>query len=151
LSLHLPADLEQSPVKGTPAKAVATPVTPIAPPRRRDHAWTITARMVSGSRSIDIDKDALPLRVGRSRDQALVVDWAHSDVSGHHLDIVSFDEGSATALVHGDNGVTVDGTLHRPGTEFRWHPGETLKLDQGTDRVAACELTLSRAGSGPVE
>ena len=146
LSLHLPADLEQSPAKGTPAKAVATPVTPIAPPRRRDHAWTITARMVSGPRSIDIDKDALPLRIGRSRDQALVVDWAHSDVSGHHLDIVSFDEGSATAIVHGDNGVTVDGTLHRPGTEFRWQPGETLKLDQGTDRVAACELTLSRAG-----
>jgi hypothetical protein len=120
-------------------------VTPIAAPRRRDHAWTITARMVSGSRSIDIDKDALPLRIGRSRGQALVVDWDHSDVSGHHLDIVSFDEDSATVVVHGDNGVTVDETLHRPGTEFRWHPGETLKLDLGTDRVAACELTLLRA------
>jgi hypothetical protein len=146
LSLNLSGDLEQSPAKGTPAKAMATPVTPIAPPRRRGQTWTLTARMALGSRSIDLDKDALPLRIGRSRNQALVVDWAHSDVSGHHLDIVSFDEGSVTALVHGDNGVTVDGTFHRPGTEFRWHPGETLKLDEGTDRTMACELTLARAG-----
>jgi hypothetical protein len=151
LSLHLAGDLEHSSAKGAPAKAVATPVTPIAPPRRRDHAWTLTVRMGSGSRSIDIDKAALPLRIGRSRDQALVIDWAHSDVSGHHLDIVSFDESGATALVLGDNGVTVNGTFHGPGTEFRWQPGETLKLDHGTDRVIACELTLSRAGGGLVE
>ena len=146
LSLNLDADLEQPSAKGTPAKAVATPVTPIAPPRRRDHAWTLTARMASGSRSIDIGSDALPLRIGRSRNQALVVDWAHSDVSGHHLDIVSFDQSGATVLVLGDNGVTVDGTLHGPGTEFRWQPGESLKLGQATEPATACELTLSRAG-----
>ena len=47
--------------------------------------------------------------------QALVVDWAHEGVSGHHVDIVELDEDGARVDVHGDNGVTVDGVTHPPG------------------------------------
>ena len=61
-----------------------------------------------------------------------MIDWAHEDVSGHHLDIVELDEGGAQVVVHGDNGVTVDGVAHPPGTQFRWKAGETMRL--GHDR-----------------
>ena len=145
LSMHPADDVEQSPVKRTPAKAVATPVTPIAPPRKDGASGRgrLPRECASGSRSMDIGGDSLPFSIGRSRNQALVVDWAHRDVSGHHLDIVRVDEGGATALVHGDNGVMVDGTLHGPGTEFRWQPGETIKLGQATESAMVCELTPS--------
>ena len=107
----------------------ATPVTPIAraaPARARvdDHrrAWP-PARAPSRFRS-----GALPFRIGRSRNQALVIDWAHEDVSGHHVDIVALDEAGVTVVVHGDNGVTVDGDRsHGPGAEFRWKAGRDAR------------------------
>ena len=55
-----------------------------------------------------------------------MIDWAHEDVSGHHVDIVELDEGGANVVVHGDNGVTVAGVTHAPGTQFRWHAGEKM-------------------------
>jgi len=122
-----------------------TPVTPIAPPRRREAALTITARMASGVRSVDVLPGALPFRVGRSRNQALVIDWAHADVSGRHFEIVALDESGATIVVHGDNGVTVDGKAHGPGTQFKWTPGQTLLLGHDAAQESSCVLTLSRA------
>ncbi|MEP6942100.1 MAG: FHA domain-containing protein [Betaproteobacteria bacterium] len=127
------------------AASPPTPVTPIAPPRRHEGALTITARMASGGRSVDVLPGALPFRVGRSRNQALVVDWAHADVSGRHFEIVALDESGAQVVVHGDNGVTVDGTVHGPGTQFRWTPGQTLLLGNDAAQESSCVLTLSRA------
>jgi hypothetical protein len=128
----------------TSVTAPLTPVTPIAPPRRRDGVLTIAARMASGLRTIDVAPAALPFRVGRSRNQALVIDWIHADVSGRHFEIVALDESGAQIVVHGDNGVSVDGTAHGPGTQFSWKPGETLVLGSDTSG-SACVLTLSRA------
>jgi hypothetical protein len=128
----------------TSVTAPLTPVTPIAPPRRRDGVLTIAARMASGLRTIDVAPAALPFRVGRSRTQALVIDWIHADVSGRHFEIVALDESGAQIVVHGDNGVSVDGTAHGPGTQFSWKPGETLVLGSDTSG-SACVLTLSRA------
>ena len=72
-----------------------------------------------------------------------MIDWAHADVSGRHFEIVALDDSGAQIVVHGDNGVSVDGTAHGPGTQFRWKPGQTLVL--GSDGSAsACTLTLSR-------
>ena len=76
--------------------------------------------MASGVRSVDIVGDVLPFRVGRSRSQALVIDRAHAEVSGRHFEIVALDESGAQVVVHGDNGVAVDGTSHGPGTQFTW-------------------------------
>ncbi|HEY1458596.1 MAG TPA: FHA domain-containing protein [Casimicrobiaceae bacterium] len=141
LSLR-PATAVAAPRVSAGAAAPLTPVTPIAPPRRRDGVLTITARMASGSRSVDVAAAALPFRVGRSRNQALVIDWAHADVSGRHFEIVALDDSGAQIVVHGDNGVSVDGKAHGPGTQFRWKPGQTLIL--GSDGSAsACALTLS--------
>jgi hypothetical protein len=139
--------LSLRPIAATDVSASAmlpTPVTPIAPPRRRAGALTIIARMASGVRSVDIPGDALPFRVGRSRSQALVIDRAHAEVSGRHFEIVALDESGAQVVVHGDNGVAVDGTSHGPGTQFKWKPGETLLLGGGTGQASPCTLTLAR-------
>lgn len=142
LSLH-PATAAAGHARASTA-VPPTPVTPIAPPRRGDGVLTIDARMASGPRTIDLAPAALPFGVGRSRNQALVIDWAHADVSGRHLEIVALDESGAQIVVHGDNGVSVDGTAHGPGTQFKWKPGQALVL--GSDRSeSACVLTLSRA------
>jgi len=133
---------EASPAAEKPA-TLATPVTPIAAPRKRPAGWTITARMASGMRSVGLHADALPFRVGRSRNQALVIDWAHADVSGRHLEIVALDAAGARVVVHGDNGVTIEGVSHGPAAEFHWKHGETLHLG-GSGGAAPCELTLAR-------
>jgi hypothetical protein len=126
------------------AASPPTPVTPIAPPRQREGTLTITARMASGVRTVEIPPGKLPFRVGRSRSQALVIDWAHADVSGRHFEIISLDESGAQIVVHGDNGVTVNGTSHGPGSELKWKPGETLLLGGGAEPASSCTLTLTR-------
>ena len=122
--------------------SLATPVTPIAPPRQRARGWTIIAGMASGTRSVKIGPDAVPFRIGRSRNQALVIDWAHADVSGRHFEIVALDATGAKVVVHGDNGVVVEGLSYGPGAEFHWKNGETLRLGSSGARTP-CELTLS--------
>jgi pSer/pThr/pTyr-binding forkhead associated (FHA) protein len=138
------ASIEAMPAR-MPETAPSTPVTPIAAPRRRELAWTITARMASGARTVDSPQGALPFRIGRSRNQALVVDGAHAEVSGRHCEIVAVDELGVTVVVHGDNGATVDGTLHGPGAKFRWQAGQTLELGRPTGQAPSCTLTLARA------
>ena len=118
-------------------------MTPIVP-RRRDGGLLLTAQMASGERSADLPYGSAPLSVGRSRSQALTIDWAHDDVSGHHLDIMDVDDGGATVVVHGDNGVTVDGNAHPAGARFRWNVGEKMVLGTATGRERECALVLSR-------
>ncbi len=130
----------------SPSTISPTPVTPIAPPRRRERAMMITARMASGVRTVDVPAEALPFRVGRSRNQALVIDGAHAEVSGRHFEIVALDQSGAQIVVHGDNGVTVNGRSHGPGSEFKWKPGETLLLGDASGQASSCTLTLSQAG-----
>ena len=74
-----------------------------------------------------------------------MIDWAHADVSGRHFEIVALDESGAQIVVHGDNGVTVDGKTHGPGTQFKWTPGQTLLLGNDAAQESSCVLTLSRA------
>ena len=126
--------------------AQPTPVTPIAPRRRRDPKPTIRVRMVSGERDVEIGQEMLPFSIGRSRSQALIIDRAHAEVSGHHLEIVALDEQGASVLVQGDNGVTLDGNPHGTGDRFHWNFGETLTLGSDADEASACTLTLSRTG-----
>jgi hypothetical protein len=99
--------------------------------------------MASGVRTVEIPPGTLPFRVGRSRNQALVIDWAHAGVSGRHFEIVALEESGARIVIYGENGVTVDGTRHGPGAKLTWKPGETLVL--GDASGSECTLTLSRA------
>ena len=122
----------------------ASLVTPLAPSRLRRAPLTIVARMASGVRELNLGERSLPLGVGRSREQALVIDRAHADVSGRHLEIVASEEAGAWVVVHGDNGVTVEGAAHGPGTKFLWKSGETMLLGRASTLNPACTLTLSR-------
>ncbi len=145
LSLRAEETPMPKPVVAQQPRTLATPVTPIAAPRKRAGGWAVDARMASGARSFDVAPEALPFRIGRSRTQGLVIDWAHAEVSGRHLEIVSLDAAGARVVVHGDNGVTVDGVSYGPGAEFHWKPGETLRLG-AAGGAAPCELTLAREG-----
>jgi hypothetical protein len=124
--------------------APTTPSTPIAVARRRGSGIMITVRMASGERTIELPVSPLPFGVGRSRSQALVIDWAHEDVSGHHVDLVKFDDAGADVIVHGDNGVKVAGVTHPAQTRFRWNVGEPMTLGGAQGQEAECTLTLSR-------
>ena len=106
------------------SNGVATPVTPIAPARRHGRKWTLSARMASGTRDVELSASALPFSIGRSRHQGLVIDWTHADVSGRHVEIVAIDDDGVSVVIHGDNGVAVDATAHGPGAQFWWKPGE---------------------------
>ena len=130
----------------TPIAAAAwkTPLTASRP--ATEPAFTITASQSSGVRSLDVDAAMLPISVGRSRNQTLVVDRRHDAVSGHHLDVIALDEAGAEVVVHGDNGVSVDDTRHAAGARFRWVVGQTLVL--GTTEGTAPSLALAHAKRG---
>lgn len=130
---------------GEERAADATPVTPIAAARPRKAVLTISARMASGARHVDIGEGALPFSIGRSRNQSFVVDWAHADVSGRHVEIVEADRAGASVRVHGDNGVSVEGAFYEPGATFHWKPGETLTMGGREGGSPPCTLTLERA------
>ena len=95
-------------------------------------------------RTLGLHIGALPVSVGRSRNQSLVVDRQHEGVSGHHLDIADLDDDGAEVAVHGDNGVSLDGVHHGPGTRLRWAAGQTLVLGASPDDAPTCRLTLGR-------
>ena len=126
--------------------ARVTPVTPIASPRASG-VLALAVRMASGARTIELNEGLAPFRVGRSRSQTLAIDWAHESVSGHHVDIVEADATGAQVVVHGDNGVIVEGTRHAAGARFRWKLGQTMLLGRGDEPgEPACTLVLARDG-----
>jgi hypothetical protein len=132
-----------SPVDAAP-RATATPVTPIVAATRARPSFAIRAQMASGEKTFDIPADGA-FRIGRSRAQSLVVDWAHESVSGHHAEIVGIDDGGVRVRVLGDNGVRVEGgAQHAAGSEFAWRAGETLVLGRAVGDEPACTLTLTR-------
>ena len=129
------------------AKSPTTPVTPIAAPQSRKHEFTLTASMASGVRTLSLGDIPVPMRVGRSRNQDIVVDWAHEGVSGHHIDITKLDDSGAEIEVHGDNGVTVDGVMHPQGRRFRWRVGQRMTLGRASGEEPECTLTLCGGSS----
>jgi pSer/pThr/pTyr-binding forkhead associated (FHA) protein len=152
LALHVQARLA---TPGTPiapglaVKAPRTPLTAISPPRDEQTAgWELHARLGAGEQTMSLSPARLPLSIGRSRNQALVVDRGHDAVSGHHLDITAVDDGGAEVRVHGDNGVWVDGVHHGAGSRLHWRPGQVMVLGASMDEGPACTLVLARMGQG---
>lgn len=145
LALQLAAGASTQVTPLAPASAVpATAVTPIA--RRGPAArWLLTAHMSAGERSIVLEAASIPFAVGRSRNQGLVIEAAHEGASGHHLDIVELDGEGAMVVVHGHNGVLLDGTVQPPGARFRWRAGESMVIGRADDSEPPCMLTLSGA------
>jgi hypothetical protein len=106
----------------------------------------IRATQASGERSHPVAADALPLTVGRSRDQAIVIDGRHPGVSGQHVAIDAVDDDGAHGVVLGDNGIVIDGVAHGPGERFDWRAGETMVLGGALPGEPACTLVLVRDG-----
>ncbi len=124
----------------------ATPSTPLTAimVARASVVFNVTATLASGERTLGLHPGLLPASIGRSRNQSLVVDREHQGVSGHHLDIVEIDEEGATLVVHGDNGVLIDGVRHPLGSRLRWRPGESLVLGPSLRDAPSCCLALAR-------
>jgi len=123
--------------------APTTPSTPVVVARRRGSGMLIALKMASGERTVELPVGPLPFGVGRSRSQALVIDWAHEDVSGHHIDIEKIDDLGADVIVHGDNGVRIGANAHPAGARFRWNIGEPMTLGGAPGKESECTLTLS--------
>jgi hypothetical protein len=121
-----------------------TPLTAIRPAATAGAALRVTTVQGGSPRTLQLRESDLPLAVGRSRNQALVIDRQHDGVSGHHLDILEVDPQSALVLVHGDNGVLVDGQHHGPGARVCWHAGTSMVLGESALDPAACTLVLER-------
>ena len=136
------AQARVTPIAAAPAPN--TPLTPILSGRQVDAMLTLTARLATGERRLALHAGVLPVAVGRSRNQQLVIDRIHEAVSGHHLDIVDVDEAGAHVLVHGDNGVIVEGVVYPPGARLRWRVGDTMVLGPALQGDVECTLTLSR-------
>jgi pSer/pThr/pTyr-binding forkhead associated (FHA) protein len=132
----------------TPIAAVGAPKTPLTAilPVRDDGepVFKITALQATGVRTLEVSDASLPVTIGRSRNQTLVVDRRHDGVSGHHLDVVALDDEGADLVVHGDNGIAIDGVQHAPGARCRWPLGATLRLGATLDESPACTLQLTR-------
>lgn len=143
LMLRPSAAARVTPIAGGVASP-PTPITPVLPARNAEGALVLTARLASGERRLELQPGALPVAVGRSRHQQLVVDRDHEAVSGHHLDIVELDDAGAQVVVHGDNGVIVEGVAYPPGARFRWKVGDTMVLGPPEQGERECTLTLAR-------
>jgi hypothetical protein len=135
-----------TPIAGTMATP-STSLTPILASRDFDPTLTLTARLATGERQVMLSASSLPVAVGRSRNQQLVIDRVHESVSGHHLDIVALDEMGAQVVVHGDNGVVVEGVVYPAGARLRWKVGDTMVLAPTLPGDPQCSLSLARAAS----
>jgi hypothetical protein len=50
----------------------------------------------------------------------------------------SIRTGGCVVVVHGDNGVTIDGVAHAAGARVRWQPGQKLVLGDASPAAVAC-------------
>jgi hypothetical protein len=128
------------------AATLATPTTQVLPAHADERSFRLTLRHAAGARTLTLTEASLPVSVGRSRHQTLVVDRSHEGVSGHHLDLVGLDADGATVRVHGDNGVVVDGVRHPPGATVHWAAGNALMLGDAPASRDACVLALEPSG-----
>ena len=126
---------------GTAKGVPSTPLTSVMVRRPGAAMWTLRVAQAGGPRTLVFDAKRVPVSVGRSRNQGLVIDRQHEAVSGHHLDITAIDDdGVAQLAVHGDNGVLLDGVHHGPGSRPRWHPDQTLVLGASAQGAPQCRL-----------
>lgn len=143
IALRSSADMAS---RATPIAGAVSPKTPLTPIHsgKSKNGLLLTARSAEGVRKIELWRAALPVTVGRSRDQTLVIGRAHELVSGHHLDIVAVDDLGVQVVVHGDNGVIVEGVSCPVGSRFTWRAGQSMVLGAVQADGCACTLALSR-------
>ena len=123
--------------------APSTPRTAVLNSRAAEPVFVIGETGDEGTREHLVRAAELPISVGRSRGQTLVIDWRHAGVSGQHLGIDRIDDFAAHGVVHGDNGIELGGAHLGPGSRFRWPLGEAMVLGGALPGEPPCTLTLS--------
>ncbi len=124
--------------------APMTPRTAVVTARSTEPVFEMTESRAAGSRAHALRRSELPITVGRSRGQTVVIDWSFAGVSGHHLDIDAIDDEAAHGTVHGDNGVYIGGVHHAAGSAFDWPLGQEAILGGALPGEPACVLSLDR-------
>ncbi len=138
-----PSSTPATPIAGATG-APKTPLTSVLALKPIPAHFAITAQQASGERSHPLASESLPVTIGRSRDQTVVIDRRYQGVSGQHVAIDAVDENGAHGVVHGDNGVVIDGVAFGPGARFDWQPGQTLVLGGSLPGEPTCSLLLAR-------
>jgi hypothetical protein len=149
----------------TPARPAAATPTPIAAPARipvavglpvpaTPRTAVLTSRPVEPVFEItELQADArvhafrrseLPITIGRSRGQTLVIGWSHAGVSGHHVEIEEIDDDEARGVVRGDNGIDIGDVHLGAGDRFPWPVGKTMVLGGSLPGEKPCRLLLAR-------
>ncbi|MEO5844807.1 MAG: FHA domain-containing protein [Caldimonas sp.] len=126
------------------AGAPKTPLTSVLALKPTPAPFAITAQQASGERRHPLASEALPLTIGRSRDQTVVIDRRYQGVSGQHVCIDGVDENGAHGIVHGDNGIVIAGVAFGPGERFDWQHGQSLVLGGSLPGEPTCSLVLAR-------
>ena len=135
-----------TPIAAAPMSAPRTPLTSVMPKRSTKAMLTMSAGLGDGAETLELSPELMPVSVGRSRNQSLVVDRRYEAVSGQHLQITELDDAGAVVLVHGDNGVLVDGVRHGPGTRLHWAAGQAMVLGASAHEGPTCRLALAGGG-----
>ena len=148
LALHGSPSAAASSGLATPIAAAVgapkTPLTSVLAVRTPGPRYEIAVSQGDDERLLSLDAGTLPFTIGRSRDQALVIDRRHAGVSGRHVAIDAIDDDGVRGVVDGDNGVVVDGVFHDTGARFAWRPGETMVLGGALPGETPCSLALAR-------
>ena len=118
--------------------------------RRQDRKWRSRADGVRERAISMLSASALPFSIGRSRNQGLVIDWTHADVSGRHVEIVAIDDDGVSVVVHGDNGVTVDATRLRARCAVPLEAGrdDDARRQDGTGARMHADAELASSDEG---
>ena len=138
------------PLPASPATPAAprTPLTAVHPAADTGPVYKLTAFQAGGVHALELRTAALPVSLGRSRSQSLVIDRRHEGVSGHHLDLTELRDDGVQITVHGDNGILLDGVPHPAGAQLHWRVGQTMVLGASAREQPACTLTLARKAQG---
>jgi pSer/pThr/pTyr-binding forkhead associated (FHA) protein len=126
-----------------PQPAPSTPRTAVLAARRVEPVFEIT-ELHAGARVHAFRRSELPITIGRSRGQTLVIDWSHAGVSGHHVEIDAIDDDVAHGVVRGDNGIDIGDTHLAAGDRLRWLVGQTMVLGGSLPGEPQCKLVLAR-------
>jgi FHA domain len=145
----VPRPVPATPVAMPLAAARAAPSTPrtaVLASRAAEPVFEIRQEGTVDARVHAIRRSELPITIGRSRGQTVVIDWSHEGVSGHHVVIDSLDEHAAHGVVEGDNGIEIDGVHHVSGARFEWPLGQSMVLGGALPGEPRCALGLARRG-----
>ena len=123
--------------------APSTPRTAVLASRPIEPVFEIT-ELRTGARVHAFRRSELPITIGRSRGQTLVIDWSHAGVSGHHVEIDTIDDDAAQGVVRGDNGIEIGDTHLAAGDRLRWLVGQTMVLGGSLPGEPQCKLLLAR-------